>query len=101
MKRQKQTLAFQIPRPLLRSIGRNASLFGRLAIDVVYKTLTPGVSRKASQMLLAILFAACCGSAPAQTPALKQYQVSYLDDLGGTNSRGNSINNQGWIEGLP
>lgn len=45
-----------------------------------------------------ILIAASCGAvlAPAQAP---QYQVSNLDSLGGTNSRGNSINNRGWVAG--
>ena len=100
MKRQKQTLDLQLPRTAMISIGKNASLTGRLARDVAYKTRIPVITRKASQMLLAILFTACCGSALAQTPALKQYQVSYLDDLGGTNSRGDSINNQGWITGF-
>jgi hypothetical protein len=38
MKRQKQTLDFQMPRTLIISIAKNASLFGRLAIDVAYKT---------------------------------------------------------------
>jgi probable HAF family extracellular repeat protein len=53
-------------------------------------------------MLFAILLALCCGSASAQTTASEQhqYQVSYLDSLGGTNSRGNSLNNRGWIAGF-
>src|SRR5438105_5589229 len=29
-----------------------------------------------------------------------QYQISNLDSLGGTNSRGNSINNRGWVAGF-
>src|SRR5262245_38198694 len=37
---------------------------------------------------------------PAQVKAPEQlYQVSNLDSLGGTNSRGNSINNRGWVSG--
>ena len=48
-------------------------------------------------MLLTILMAACCGAALAQAP---QYNVSNLDALGGTNSRGDSINNRGWVAGF-
>jgi probable HAF family extracellular repeat protein len=35
----------------------------------------------------------------AQTTVAQQYQLTFLDDLGG-NSRGNSINNRGWIAGF-
>ena len=49
--------------------------------------------------LLALLVAASCGFL-AQTTMGQQYQVSYLDSLGGTRSRGNSINNRGWIAGF-
>lgn len=38
-------------------------------------------------------------AALVQTTAAQQYQLSYLDDLGG-NSRGNSINDRGWIAGF-
>src|SRR6266705_1471773 len=54
-------------------------------------------TRKASHMLLTILMAACCGAALAQAP---QYNVSNLDTLGGTNSRGDSINNRDWVAGF-
>jgi probable HAF family extracellular repeat protein len=54
-------------------------------------------TRKASHMLLTILMAACCGVALAQAP---QYNVSNLDTLGGTNHRGNSINDRGWVAGF-
>ena len=53
-------------------------------------------TRKASHMLCNILLAACCGAALAQEP---QYNVFNLDALGGTVSRGNSINNLNWVAG--
>jgi probable HAF family extracellular repeat protein len=53
-------------------------------------------TRKVSHMLLTILITACCGAALAQE---RQYNVSDLDALGGTNSRGNSINNRSWVAG--
>ncbi len=53
-----------------------------------------GLNRRANAVLLAFVLAAL-----AQTTAAQQYQLSYLDDLGG-NSRGNSINNRGWILGF-
>src|SRR5207249_10556641 len=54
-------------------------------------------AKKASCMLLTILITACCGAALAQAP---QYNVSNLDTLGGTNSRGDSINNRSWVAGF-
>ena len=33
------------------------------------------------------------------TPPQRQYEVSNLPSLGGTNSRGNSVNNRGWVAG--
>src|SRR5215217_5711743 len=98
MNRQ-QTLDPDAPRALMISTGKNALLSGRYAIDAGCKKRVRIITRKASQLLLAILFTACCGSALAQTTVTRQYQVSYLDDLGG-NSRGNSINNRGWIAGF-
>ena len=53
-------------------------------------------------MLLTLLIAGCCcGAAMAQTQAKAklQYQVSNLPGLGGTNSAGNSINDQTWVAG--
>ena len=86
--------------PALRiPTGNNAPLSGLRAIDVGSKIWVRSITRKASQALLVILLTACWGSALAQTTAAQQYQVSYLDDLGGTNSRGNSINNRGWVAG--
>jgi probable HAF family extracellular repeat protein len=57
------------------------------------------ITRKASQICLTILIAACCGAALAQAPA-RQYHVSNLDTLGGTSSRGNSINDRSWVAGF-
>src|SRR6266700_7248096 len=65
------------------------------------------ITRKASCICLTILIAVCCGAALAQAPAPAQtqakakvqYQVSNLDTLGGTNSAGNSINDQSWVAG--
>lgn len=38
-------------------------------------------------------------AALAQTAVAQQYQLTFLDDLGG-NSRGNSINNRSWVAGF-
>src|SRR5262249_4415285 len=97
MNRQQQILGFPAAPALMIPGGNNDPLFGRDAIDVGYKVWIRTITRTGGQMLLAILFTACCGSALAQTAAAQQYQVSYLDSLGGTSSRGNSINNRGWI----
>ncbi|HXG67015.1 MAG TPA: hypothetical protein VNO70_18070 [Blastocatellia bacterium] len=99
MKRQQQTFDFRTLRTPVASAEKDASLSGRYAIDAGHKKRVRIITRKASQVLLAILLAACCGSALAQTTATRRYQVSYLDDLGG-NSRGNSINNRGWVAGF-
>lgn len=56
------------------------------------------MTRRVSRLLLAVLLGSCF-SALAQTAAAQQYQVSYLGALGGTVSRGNSINNRGWVAG--
>ena len=53
-----------------------------------------GLARKARAVLLVLVLAAL-----AQTTSAQQYQLTFLDDLGG-NSRGNSINNEGWIAGF-
>src|SRR6266576_3219893 len=50
-------------------------------------------------MLLTILIAACGGATLAQAEE-RQYDVFNLDTLGGTNSRGNSINNRSWVAGF-
>src|SRR5262249_11173468 len=69
----------------------------------------------ARRMILGILLPACCAlgiakTTAAQTTAARErsvqavstqhYRVSYLDSLGGTNSRGDSINDRGWIAGF-
>ncbi|HEU4390285.1 MAG TPA: hypothetical protein VFV34_20955 [Blastocatellia bacterium] len=63
-------------------------------------TRTPAVTGKTRQMFFAILLLASCALGLAQTAAAQQYRVSYLDSLGGTNSRGNSLNDRGWIAGF-
>jgi probable HAF family extracellular repeat protein len=54
-------------------------------------------------ILIALCFVAALAPAHAQGPeavkAQTQYQVSNLPGLGGTNSGGNSINNQSWVAG--
>lgn len=52
------------------------------------------ITNEARPVLLALVLAIL-----AQTTAAQQYQVTFLDDFGG-NSRGNSINNRGWIAGF-
>ncbi len=57
------------------------------------------LSKRASEMLLLLLILGF-GFASVPQAAAQQYQVSYLDSLGGSNSRGNSINNRSWIAGF-
>ncbi len=99
MKKQ-QILNFHTPSALMISGGTQAPPDGRHSLDAGYKTAIQRIGRKASCLLMAMLFSACLGSVLAQTAAAQQYQVSYLDSLGGTNSRGNSVNNRGWIAGF-
>lgn len=62
---------------------------------------------RASQILLVVLIAGCCGAilapalaqGPEQAKARPRYQVSNLPDFGGTSSGGNSINDQSWAAG--
>jgi probable HAF family extracellular repeat protein len=54
---------------------------------------------RASSLLLALTIAAGFGLLP-QKAAAQQYQVTYLDSIGGIRSRGNSINNREWIAGF-
>lgn len=54
---------------------------------------------RARHIWLTILVAACGGAALAHAGDL-HYNVTSLDTLGGTNSRGNSINNRGWVAGF-
>lgn len=63
------------------------------------------LTAKTSTVLLALAVSALAQTPLAQTTAAKQdkaaqqYQVTFLDDLGG-NSRGNSINKRDWIAGF-
>jgi probable HAF family extracellular repeat protein len=57
------------------------------------------LTRRVGRLLLAITIAACLGSL-AQRTAAQQYQVTFLDSIGGNRSRGNSINNREWIAGF-
>jgi probable HAF family extracellular repeat protein len=67
---------------------------------------TQFTTKRVNQILFIILTAVCCGAIPApahaqrqaQARARPQYQVSNLPGLG-TNSAGNSINNQTWVAG--
>jgi probable HAF family extracellular repeat protein len=68
---------------------------------------TQFITKRTSQNLLIILAAVCCGAAltaahaqrPEAAKASTRYQVSNLPGRGGTNSGGNSINNQTWVAG--
>jgi probable HAF family extracellular repeat protein len=51
-------------------------------------------------MLFAILVAAWWVLVAPPSVAAQQYQVFYLDSIGGNRSRGNSINNREWIAGF-
>jgi probable HAF family extracellular repeat protein len=57
------------------------------------------LSQSARRMPMIFLVAAMLGPL-AQMTVAQQYQVTYLDSLGGTRSRGNSINNREWIAGF-
>jgi probable HAF family extracellular repeat protein len=64
-------------------------------------------TKRASRIPFIVLIAVCCGATlasalaqrQAQTKVKQQYQVSNLPGLGGTNSAGNSVNNQTWAAG--
>ena len=100
MKRQLSILDSHTSVALMTTAHNTAPLYAHYAIQVS-DTLWSRVSkRKASEMLFTILFILCFGFALAPPAAAQQYQVSYLDSLGGTNSRGDSINNRGWIAGF-
>ena len=66
---------------------------------------TQFATKRASQTFFIALIAVCYGAtlppahAQAQTKTKTQYQVSKLPGLGGTNSAGNSLNNQTWVAG--
>ena len=57
------------------------------------------ITKRASRLCLTILIAACGGAIQADGGDLR-YNFLNLDSLGGTNSRGNSINNRGWVAGF-
>jgi probable HAF family extracellular repeat protein len=65
------------------------------------------MNKRASQTFLLVLTALCFGAMVApvlgqrsiQAKTQQQYQVSSLPTLGGTNSAGNSINDQTWVSG--
>ena len=99
MKRKNQSLSFNKARALMLSIQPKASPCGHYAIGVVCKQQLRSITTKTSKVVLASFFTLCCGLLTAQTAAAQQYQVSYLDDLGGS-SRGSSINNRGWVAGF-
>src|SRR5438067_1541503 len=65
-----------------------------------YLTRSTGHLGWKAWILFLIILIAFCGAALvlAQPPA-PRYFVSNLDSLGGTNSRGNSINNRDWVAG--
>jgi probable HAF family extracellular repeat protein len=99
MKRQNQPLDFNKAHALMLTIEENASRCGRYTIGVVCKHRIRTITKKAGKVVSASLFTLCCGLLLAQSTAAQQYQVSYLDDLGGS-SRGSSINNQRWVAGF-
>src|SRR5499426_3407490 len=96
MKRKNQSLIFNKARALIEA---NVSPCGHYAIRVVCKRQIRSITTKASKVVLASFFTLCCGLVLSQNAAAQQYQVSYLDDLGGS-SRGSSINDRGWVAGF-
>jgi probable HAF family extracellular repeat protein len=72
---------------------------GHIAVDIRRKVWISLIGIRGTQILLAIMIAAFCGPLAQRTTA-QQYQVTYLDSLGGTRSRGNSINDREWIAGF-
>jgi probable HAF family extracellular repeat protein len=69
------------------------------AINVGYRVRFRLLAKSVHAVRLIVLMAAFCALL-AQATVGQQYQVSYLDSIGGTRSRGNSINNRGWIAGF-
>ena len=100
MQTRQQISNFQTASASMTRHRNNASLFGGDGIDTGCKLWTRTTTRKGLRILFALLFAATCGSALSPKTLAQQYQVSYLDSIGGTRSRGNSINNRGWIAGF-
>src|SRR6266481_4342862 len=54
---------------------------------------------KSKRLRLIILIAACCAAFVPAFAEDPQYNVVNLDTLGGTNHRGNAINDRGWVAG--
>jgi len=99
MRRQNQPLDFNKTRALILSLDENAASRGRYSIVIASEKKTRTLITKARKVIFASLFTLCCGILLAQNAGAQQYQVSYLDDLGGS-SRGSSINNRGWVAGF-
>src|SRR5215471_12702871 len=99
MRRQNQPLDFNKTRALMLSVEENESLRVRNSIVIASEKKTRTLITKARKVIFASLFTLGCGILLAQNAAAQQYQVSYLDDLGGA-SRGSSINNRGWVAGF-
>src|SRR5215203_4174178 len=59
---------------------------------------TQQIIKRIVSLFLSVVFAVCFGTGLA-TQTSAQYQATFFDDLGGTNSRGNSINNRSWVAG--
>jgi probable HAF family extracellular repeat protein len=82
----------------LPTSGRRG-LLAHEAINVGYRVWFRLIAKSVHAVHLTVLIAGSCALL-AQTTAAQQYQVSYLDSIGGTRSRGNSINNRDWIAGF-
>lgn len=94
-----QILDFYTRPAAMTSTGGQARLLARDDIDVSYKIWVRITTGKVCHVLLAALMAACYGTSLTQAQATQQYHVSNLPSLGGTVSRGNSINNRRWVTG--
>jgi probable HAF family extracellular repeat protein len=86
----------------MTSTKRKVSLLARHVTDTGYKICGLIITRRASLLLLAILISAYFGVIMAQEPAEDQFydvDVVNLSSLGGTHSKGNGVNNRGWVMG--
>ena len=98
MTNKQQSSDFQtLPFVSIQSCGR-ARPFARRAHDVDLGVRGRISARAGRGVMLAVLIAACCVSL-GRTAAAQEYRVIFLVDLGGS-SRGNSINNRGWVAGF-
>lgn len=96
MTTSKQTSDPQTPPTAVAAVPNRASMLSSYPVDAGYKTW----------ILFAIILVACAGAALllAQDQAAPQsptsrYLITNLASLGGTNSRGNSINDRDWVAG--